>query len=136
MIESADYVLKNVQPFCSSIDSKMVKKNFLDSFFDLSKYENDVSLSEYLGKNFKKKTAYTIRCGGKNSAIDDKHNWDGYWVDDKVYRLTIDDALKLQGFENYTLVGKNTDKWKLLGNTIPTIFTEIIGKQIIAHCKF
>ena len=33
-------------------------------------------------------------------------------MDDKVYRLTIDDALKLQGFENYTLVGKNTDKWK------------------------
>ena len=30
------------------------------------------------------------------------------------YRLTIEDALKLQGFENYNLVGNNTNKWKML----------------------
>ena len=136
VLTCSDYGIPQMRKRLFIIAFKNVNVDNLDSFFDLSKYENDVSLSEYLGKNFKKKTAYTIRCGGKNSAIDDKHNWDGYWVDDKVYRLTIDDALKLQGFENYTLVGKNTDKWKLLGNTIPTIFTEIIGKQIIAHCEF
>ena len=38
--------------------------------------------------------------------------------------------LKLQGFENYQLHGTATDNWKMLGNTIPTIFTQIIGKQI------
>ena len=32
---------------------------------------------------------------------------------------------------NYHLIGKNSEKWKLLGNTILTIFTEIIGKQLI-----
>ena len=68
-----------------------------------------------------------------NAADDDRHNWDGYWVDNKEYRLTIDDGLKLQGFNDYDFVGKNNEKWKMLGNTIPTIFTEIIGKQIINH---
>ena len=97
-------------------------------------YEKTIKLKDYLGRNFKKDTAYTIRCGGKNSPIDDRHNWDGYWVDDEEYRLSIDDGLKLQGFDNFNLIGKIGEKWKLLGNTIPTIFTEIIGKQIIKHC--
>jgi site-specific DNA-cytosine methylase len=63
-----------------------------------------------------------------------KQLWDGYWIDisgnREEYRLTIEDALKLQGFENYQLHGTATDNWKMLGNTIPTIFTQIIGKQI------
>jgi len=101
------------------------------NFFDLSEYEKKVSLSEYLGKNFEKESAYTIRCGGKNSRIEDKHNWDGYIVDGQEYRLTIEDALKLQGFEDYNMVGSKLNKWKLLGNTIPTNFTHIIGKQIL-----
>jgi len=36
-------------------------------------------------------------------------------------------------FYDYDFVGKDNEKWKMLGNTIPTIFTEIIGKQIINH---
>ena len=102
-------------------------------FFELAEFEHRTTLQKYLGKNFKKDTAYTIRCGGKHSAIGDRHNWDGYWVDDKEYRLTIGDALKLQGFHNYKLTGTKKEQWTLLGNTIPTIFTRIIGKQILKH---
>ena len=51
-------------------------------------------------------------------------------VDDKKYRLTIGGTLKLQGFHNYKLTGTKKEQWTLLGNTIPTIFTGIIGKQI------
>ena len=70
---------------------------------------------------------------------------DGYWIftnDGKghevleEYRLTIGDGLKLQGFINYNLIGKDRHKWKLIGNTIPTILTEIIGKQLIKHLSF
>lgn len=107
------------------------KKN-IDKFFNLEKYENkNVTLKEYLNKNFEKKIAYTIRCGGKNSPINDRHNWDGYYVNGNEYRLTIDDGLKLQGFEdNFNLCGSVKDKWILLGNTIPIIFTKIIGEQL------
>ena len=93
------------------------------NFFNLTDYEKSTTLTDYLGKNFKKDTAYTIRCGGRNSPIDDKHNWDSYWVDDEVYRITIEDTLKLQGFDNYNFIVGKTHKWKMLGNTIPTIFT-------------
>lgn len=38
----------------------------------------------------------------------------------------------LQGFPtNFILKGTKKEQWKLLGNTIPTIFTTIIAEQII-----
>ena len=51
-------------------------------------------------------------------------------VDGKEYRLTLEDAMKLQGFENIELFGSVKEKWNMLGNTIPTVFTKIIGEQI------
>jgi len=104
--------------------------------FDLEEYEKDVTMKEYLGKNFEKKHAYTIRCGGARSPITSKQNWDGYMVDGKEYRLTIQDAKKLQGFDdNFYLSEDKKEKkntWRYLGNTIPTRFTEIIGYKVKA----
>ena len=103
------------------------------NIFDLSKYKKDVKLSDYLNKNFEKDYAYTIRCGGAKSPINGRHNWDGYWVDGKEYRLTIDDARKLQGFsDDFIMAEKSKDAWKHLGNTIPTIFSDIIADKIEA----
>ena len=103
----------------------------VDKILELDEYKKNITLSEFFDKKFKKDTAYTIRCGGRHSPINDRHNWDGYMVDGKEYRLTIDDCLKLQGFEpDFKLAGSNKEKWKQLGNTIPTVFTKIIGAQI------
>lgn len=146
-LESTGYTIKHKVLLCSDYGIPQMRKRLfivgfrnesvsvcdLDDFFELSVYNKRTTLKEYLGKNFKKEVAYTLRCGGKNSPIDDRHNWDGYMVDDKEYRLSIEDGLKLQGFEEYNLVGKKNEKWKMIGNTIPTIFTEIIGKQILKH---
>lgn len=103
----------------------------MDNLMNFTEYEKKVSLSQFMCRNFKKTNAYTIRCGGRSSPINDKHNWDGYIVDGKEYRLTIDDCLKLQGFDStFKICGSNTQKWKQLGNTIPTIFTYIIGLNL------
>jgi DNA (cytosine-5)-methyltransferase 1 len=105
--------------------------NNINNILELDEYKKDVSLKDFLHKNFEKKVSYTIRCGGKNSPINDKHNWDGYIIDGNEYRLTIQDCLKLQGFDNnFKLYGTLKEQWKLLGNTIPTIFTKIIGENI------
>ena len=111
-------------------------KSLKPSFLDFEQYKKEKTLSELFGKNFEKSIAYTIRCGGKNSPIDDKHNWDGYIVDNKEYRLTLEDCLMLQGFDkDFKLYGTKKDKWKQVGNTIPTIFTEMIGKNIQEYFK-
>jgi DNA (cytosine-5)-methyltransferase 1 len=133
VLKCSDYGIPQMRKRLFIVGFKNVEVNNLDRFFNLSEYEKKTTMKDYLGKNFEKENAYTLRCGGKKSPINDRHNWDGYWIDDKEYRLTIDDGLKLQGFNNYNIIGKESEQWKLLGNTIPTIFTEIIGRQIIKH---
>ncbi len=136
VLKCSDYGIPQMRKRLFIVGFKNIEVNNLEQFFDLQNYKKTITLTEYFEKNFKKDFAYTIRCGGRLSPIDDRHNWDGYWVNDKEYRLTIDDGLKLQGFQDYNFVGKKNEKWKMLGNTIPTIFTEIIGKQIIKHTSF
>ena len=110
-------------------DTLLVKK--IESLLSFEEFKRNVSLSTLLSKNFEKEMAYTIRCGGRKSPLNDRHNWDGYIVDGEEYRLTIEDCLQIQGFDkNFILCGTQSDKWKQLGNTIPTIFTEIIGLNL------
>lgn len=133
ILKCSDYGLPQMRKRLFVVAIKGVTQESMSSFFDLEQYKKTVSLSEFLGKDFVKDTAYTIRCGGRRSPIDSRHVWDGYYLTDgSEYRLTVEDALKLQGFgDEFELLGTSTQKWKLLGNTIPTVFSEIIGKQIL-----
>jgi DNA (cytosine-5)-methyltransferase 1 len=133
VLKCSDYGIPQMRKRLFIVGFKNIEVTNLEKFFELDDYNKITTLSQYLGKNFKKDIAYTLRCGGKHSPINDRHNWDGYFVDDTEYRLTIEDGLKLQGFYDYKFTGTQTEKWKMIGNTIPTIFTEIIGKQIIKH---
>jgi len=133
VIKCSDYGIPQMRKrlIIVGIRNDDVNVKHIDKLLDFDEYKKETTLAEFLCKNFEKKTAYTIRCGGKNSPINDKHNWDGYIVDGKEYRLTKEDCLKLQGFDkDFKLCGNNKDQWKQLGNTIPTIFTEIIGLNI------
>lgn len=136
LLKCSDYGLPQMRKrlFIVGVRNDTTIINHINHLLDLDEYKRETTLTAFLGKKFEKNTAYTIRCGGKNSPIDDRHNWDGYMVDGKEYRLTIQDCLKLQGFDSkFKLCGNNKDQWKQLGNTIPTIFTELIGKQIAKY---
>lgn len=103
-----------------------------EDLLDFERFKKTVKLSDYLGKSFEKEVAYTIRCGGRQSPLGDKHNWDRYIVDGKQYQLTIQDALRLQGFpEDFKLCGSVHKQWNQLGNTIPTIFTEMLADNLL-----
>lgn len=133
ILKCSDYGIPQMRKrlFIICIRNDLEIKSVIDEILNFDEYKKDITLSTFFNKNFKKDLAYTIRCGGKKSPINDRHNWDGYIVDDTEYRLTIEDCLKLQGFDNsFKLKGSNNEKWKQLGNTIPTIFTTIIGKNI------
>ena len=105
------------------------------------KTQTTPSLSDYLGQAFERNVAFTIRCGGRRSPIDDRHNWDGYWVQTqegrKAYRLTVADAVKLQGFPPTFKWGTDcvTKQWKMLGNTIPTCLSGVVAKLVDTHYK-
>lgn len=111
-------------------------KGTMLNLLDLEKSQTP-SLSEFLGRNFEKNRAYTIRCGGRHSPLKSRHNWDTYLVDDKEYRLTLDDCLKLQGFTDFVLCGNNKERWQQVGNTIPTNLTYKVGlsvKRFLEEC--
>jgi DNA (cytosine-5)-methyltransferase 1 len=134
VLKCSDYGLPQMRKRIFMVCVRNDIKHNVD-IFDLKEYEKDVTMKEYMGKNFEKKHAYTIRCGGARSPITSRHNWDGYMVDGEVYRLTIQDAKKLQGFGDDFYLCEDKDKkntWRYLGNTIPTRFTEIIGYKVKA----
>lgn len=103
-------------------------------------YNKNIKLNDFLkvDEEFKfiRDIAFTIRCGGRRSPINSKQNWDGYYLENKEkeikeYRLTTEDMQKLQGFnESFKLIGSETEKQKLLGNTIPTNLTLLICEMV------
>lgn len=88
------------------------------------------TLAEYMGMPFRKPSANTIRCGGRNSGVDDRRNWDSYRMEDgTVYRLTVADCMKLQGFPGETwdwAEVAESKRLKMLGNTIPTCLSKTV----------
>lgn len=102
-----------------------------------SPLESCPSLAVYMGMPFTKKSAFTIRCGGRHSNITDRRNWDSYYLDDgSVYTLTTKDCLKLQGFNEFTWNWgevSETRRMRMLGNTIPTCLTKAVLESVQHH---
>jgi DNA (cytosine-5)-methyltransferase 1 len=106
----------------------------LPKFFEgMDKYEvrPRPTMSSLLKKDFKRDFALTIRCCWRRNPITSRHNWNLYeLVDGSEYRLGVDDVTKLQGFDGFKFSCADTSKYKLLGNTIPTVLTRAIAKRL------
>jgi len=79
------------------------------------------TLDDILGGKAERTMAYTVRVGGRLSAIGDRHNWDGYIVDGKEMRIGSREAALLQGFPEdfYDGTGiSETEAMKQMGNTM------------------
>jgi DNA (cytosine-5)-methyltransferase 1 len=130
IIKCSDYGIPQMRKRVIIIGTRI--NTTAESLLDFDRFKKQTTLSDYLGKPFEKETAYTIRCGGRGSPLGDKHNWDAYVVNGNEYRLTIEDGLLLQGFPStFALTGSVVKKWHQLGNTIPTIFTEMLAQNIL-----
>ena len=133
ILKCSDYGIPQMRRRLFIVGFKKSLNINLNKFFNLDEYKSHITLSELFDKKFEKDFGYTIRCGGRHSRIDDRHNWNKYIVNGNEYILSFEDCLKLQGFNDFNLIGNMTQKSILLGNTIPTNMTMIIGKQIIKY---
>ena len=111
---------------------------YASRFFCTSQYKSSTTLSEYLGRDFERENAFTIRIGGRASKIDDRHNWRHYRLGDgSTYALSLEDALSLQGFPRDTpLQGSDGQKWSQVGNSIPTCLTRVMGERLLVLDKW
>jgi DNA (cytosine-5)-methyltransferase 1 len=92
------------------------------------------SLSHVLKGECNKEIAYTLREGGYDSPIDDRHNWNRYYVDGKDRGLTFAEAKLLQGFpQDFSLPEGMSDKIgiQLLGNSVAVSVIKMLLTQLL-----
>jgi DNA (cytosine-5)-methyltransferase 1 len=98
------------------------------------------TLSEFLGIELVKPMSNTVRCSGRKSGVDNAKNWSAYRLKDgTTIEYDIGHVVRLQGFPADFAWGgaPESQKWKMLGNTIPTCLSrailDAVGRHLHAH---
>ncbi len=95
------------------------------------------TLSEIMGGKTEREYGFTVRVGGRHSGINNRFNWDCYVVDGKLHYITPEECLQLQGFPaDHYLAGSSSDRYRQVGNSVPTTVIREIGKSLISTGVF
>jgi DNA (cytosine-5)-methyltransferase 1 len=93
-----------------------------------------MTMSHVLKGECDRDVGFTLREGGYGSPIDDRHNWDGYWVNKKEHRLMFEEAKMMQGFPlTFTLPESVSEGIgiKLLGNAVAVDVVRSVIRQLL-----
>lgn len=89
-------------------------------------------MSHILGGKCTREVGYTLRVGGAGSGINDSHNWDSYIVDGKVVRLTLKQAMQMQGFPaDFVFPVSRAQAMKQLGNSVAVPAVQAYARAIL-----
>ena len=89
-------------------------------------------MSDIFGADCEKKVGYTLRVGGRGSAITDRRNWDSYRVNGEVVRLGLKEGKKMMGLPaSYVFPVSNAQAMKQLGNAVVVPAISAVAKEII-----
>lgn len=92
------------------------------------------TMSDIFNGDCPRKIGFTLRVGGRGSKINDRRNWEFYYVNGKVRRLGIAEGKRMMGLpENFTFPVSETQAMKQLGNSVAVDAVHIVGKSIIQH---
>ena len=93
-------------------------------------------VAKELNSNDERKVGFTLRVGGGKSPIQDRRNWDGYIVNNKIVRLKPKQGLQMMGFpKSFRLPVSDNQAMKQLGNSVAVNVVKEIGKEIKYHLK-
>ncbi len=93
-------------------------------------------VSKKLNSKDERKIGFTLRVGGGRSPINDRRNWDGYIVDNKIVRIKPKQGLEMMGFpKNFKLPVSENQAMKQLGNSVAVNVVKSIGKEIEYHLQ-
>lgn len=94
------------------------------------------NMSDVMNGDVNREIGFTLRVGGKSSAITDRRNWDGYLVDGEVRRLTPDEGKRMQGFpKNFKFPVSRSEAMKQLGNSVAVWAVQDYAEQILKALK-
>ncbi|MCA9359083.1 DNA cytosine methyltransferase [Candidatus Kaiserbacteria bacterium] len=84
------------------------------------------------GAKVNRDIGFTLRVGGKGSDINDRRNWDSYYVDGKVRRITPKEGKRMQGFpEDFEFPVSDSQAMKQLGNSVAINAIQDYAEKII-----
>lgn len=106
---------------------KHLKKTLSDIFNGKCTYDKEGIRQRDIG--------YTLRVGGRGSVITDRRNWEFYWVNGKIHRLTVDEGKEIMGFpEGFNFPNiPEIQKMKQLGNSVAVDAIQATAKAIMQH---
>lgn len=93
-----------------------------------------MTMSDVFGGECPKKIGFTLRVGGKSSPITDRRNWDSYWVDGVVRKITVTEGKKMMGFpDDFEFPVSATQAMKQLGNSVAVDAVQHVAAAMIQY---
>lgn len=90
------------------------------------------TMSDVFKADCQKIIGYTLRVGGRGSGISDRRNWDSYWVDGKVKKITPIEGKKMMGFpDSFKFPVTEVQAMKQLGNAVAVNAVQAVVEMII-----
>lgn len=88
-------------------------------------------VTKALNSKEERKVGFTLRVGGGRSPINDRRNWDGYIVNNKVVRIDSKKGLEMMGFpKSFKMPVTENQAMKQLGNSVAVNVVKAVGKEI------
>lgn len=90
------------------------------------------TMSDVLGGKCSRDVGFTLRCGGRGSALNDRRNWDRYLVDGREVQLDSSRAKLMQGLPaDFGFPVTEAQAMKQLGNSVVVPAIEAVAKVIV-----
>lgn len=132
IVKASDYGLPQLRPRTFMVGFK--NEGILKGFNFPPKVPLKFTMSDVWGGDCSRDIGFTLRVGGRGSNINDRRNWDSYLVNGEVKRLSVQEALKMQGFpKDYHFPVAKTQAMKQLGNSVAIDAVKEVGKKIVAY---
>ncbi|MCD7839225.1 MAG: DNA cytosine methyltransferase [Erysipelotrichaceae bacterium] len=130
VIKATDFNLPQHRPRLYMIG---FRNDIIDNFDFPEKQPLTMTMSDVFdGAKVNKEIGYTLRVGGRGSAINDRRNWDGYIVDGIERRLTPKEGKRMQGFpDDYYFPVSNGIAMKQLGNSVAIPAIEACAREMM-----
>ncbi|TAE34724.1 MAG: HpaII family restriction endonuclease [Alphaproteobacteria bacterium] len=134
IVRACDYGLPQLRPRLFMIGFR--DEGMLKSFHFPPPIPLKMTMSDVWDAPCDREIGYTLRVGGRGSAIDDRRNWDAYRVDGTVRQLMPEQGKKMQGFpDDFRFPVSTKEAMKQLGNSVAIDAVRVCAGAMLEHME-
>ena len=133
VVKASDYGLPQhrARVYMIAFDRELgLPKDFLFAETRKLKY----TMSDIFEGDCPRDIGFTLRVGGRGSKIEDRRNWEFYYVNGEVKRLGIKEGKMMMGLpESFVFPVSETQAMKQLGNSVAVDAVKAVGASLLHH---